>query len=291
MAREGLHNAATKRWRHRAMRLFCAALAALALASPAAAETASFARRGELFFTDCLVDQVLERCQIDTGSYEVGLRPRPEFESYPAEGVGQVMGATGAVLPTRQVRLGALSFGGFKLRDVDAAISDSPFDHSIIGLELIERLGAVTFDFRRNELRRGRVASRGACDQPFDVLTRMIRVPVQAGGQPVMAAWDTGASTTVADEAFIQAHPEVFRFVRRLAPGTDATATGVPVSLYRAETLSFCGRDFHDVAVVAVDMSRPKAMVPDFPDLTLGANLMAGNVWSFDFRDRSWSLD
>lgn len=289
--REGLHNAATKRWRHRPMRPFCAALAVLALAFPAAAEVAPFKRQGELFFTDCLVDQVLERCQIDTGSYEVGLRPRPEFETYPAEGVGGVMGATGAVLPARHVRLGALSFGGFKLGDVDAAISDTPFDHSIIGLELIERLGAVTFDFRRNELRRGRVASRGACSQPFDIVTRMIRLPVQAGDRPVMAAWDTGASTTVADKAFIEANPQIFRFVRALAPGTDATSTGVPVSLYRASTLSFCGRDFHDVAVVAVDMSRPKAMVPDFPDLTLGANLMAGNSWSFDFRNRSWSLD
>lgn len=291
MWREGLHNAATKRWRHRSMRSFRAALAALVLASPAAAEVAPFKRQGELFFTDCLVDQVLERCQIDTGSYEVGLRPRPEFEGYPAEGVGGVMGATGAVLPSRHVRLGALSFGGFKLRDVDAAISDTPFDHSIIGLELIQRLGAVTFDFRRNELRRGRIASRGRCDQPFEMLTRMIRVPVQAGDRSVMAAWDTGASTTVADKAFIEAHPEIFEFVRPLAPGTDATSTGVPASLYRAERLSFCGRDFHDVAVVAVDMSRPKAMVPGFPDLTLGANLMAGNSWSFDFRDRSWSLD
>jgi hypothetical protein len=272
------------------MRSFGVAALLAALAMPASAEVAAFARQGDLFFTDCLVDRVLERCQIDTGSYDVGLRPRPEFD-YPAERFGGVMGASGAVLPTRVVRLGSLSFGGFKLPDVEAAISETPFDHSIIGLQLIERLGAVTFDFRRNELRRGRVASRGACEEPFEVSDRLIRLPVGLGGMRIKAAWDTGASTTVADKAFIEAHPHVFEFVRPLQPGTDATSTGVPVNLYRAETLSFCGRDFHDVAVVAVDMSRAKAMAPDFPDLTLGTNLMAGNLWSFDFRDRSWSLD
>ena len=91
------------------------------------------------------------------------------------------------------------------------------------------------------------------------------------------------------DSAFIAAHPEVFRFVRKLPPGADATSIGMPVSLYVASKLSFCGRDFHDVAVVAVDMSRSKALVPDFPDLTLGANLMVGDSWSFDFADRRWA--
>jgi len=273
------------------MRLFGVTAMALAIAAPASAEVAAFARQGDLFFTDCLVDRVLERCQIDTGSYDVGLRPRPEFETYPALRFGGVMGAAGEVLPTRVVRLDSLSFGGFKLPDVDAAISETPFDHSIIGLQLIERLGAVTFDFRRNELRRGRVASRGACGEPFEVTDRLIRLPVELDGVSLKAAWDTGASTTVADQAFVEAHPQIFQFVRPLAPGVDATTSGVPVNLYRASRLSFCGRDFRDVAVVAVDMSRAKAMAPAFPDLTLGANLMAGNVWSFDFRDRTWALD
>ena len=269
-----------------------AILAAALLSIPvsaAAQQVAAFSRHDNRFFVDCMVDRVLELCQLDTGSYGVGLRPRPEFEAYPAEGVGGVMGASGRPLPTREVRLGALSFGQFKLQDVPAAVSDSPFDHSIIGLEYFQRLGAFTFDFRRNEFRRGWPASSRSCAEPFEVTTRMIRVPVDLPGVHVKAAWDTGASTTVGDAAFIAAHPEVFRFVRKLPPGADATSTGMPVSLYVASRLSFCGRDFHDVAVVAVDMSRSKALVPDFPDLTLGANLMVGDSWSFDFADRSWA--
>lgn len=276
-----------------ARRSGAAVLTAALLAFPASAaaqQVAAFSRQNNQFFVDCLVDEVLERCQLDTGSYGVGLRPRPEFTAYPAHGVGGVMGASGLALPTREVRLGSLSFGQFKLRDVPAAVSDSPFEHSIIGLEYLERLGAFTFDFRRGELRRGWPAASRPCDEPFEVTTRMIRVPVDLPGVHTKAAWDTGASTTVADARFIAAHPEVFRFVRELPPGTDATSTGMPVSLYVASQLSFCGRDFHDVAVVAVDMSRSKALVPDFPDLTLGANLMVGETWSFDFGDRSWSF-
>lgn len=270
-----------------------AVLAATFLSIPtlaASQQVAAFSRENNRFFVDCMVDRVLELCQLDTGSYGVGLRPRPEFQAYPAHGVGGVMGASGQPLPTREVRLGALSFGQFKLQDVAAAVSDSPFDHSIIGLEYLERLGAFTFDFRRNQLRRGWPASSRACEEPFEFTTRMIRVPVDLPGVHVKAAWDTGASTTVGDARFIDAHPEVFRFVRKLPPGTDATSTGMPVSLYVAKQLSFCGRDFHDVAVVAVDMSRSKALVPDFPDLTLGANLMVGDSWSFDFADRSWAF-
>ena len=268
------------------------ALAAALLALPAAAQqSASFARQADRFFVDCVVDGVLELCQLDTGSYGVGLRPRPEFEAYPALRIGGVMGAGGAVLPTREVRLGSLAFGQFKLQDVPAAIADSPFDHSIIGLEYFQRLGAFTFDFRRNQLRRGWPASSRACDVPFELSTGLIRIPVELPGRRTKAAWDTGASHTVGDAAFIEAHPEVFRFVRELPPGTDATSTGLPVSLYVARAMTFCGREFRDVEVVAVDMSRSKAVVPDLPDLTLGANLMAANSWSFDFKDMSWSLD
>lgn len=268
------------------------ALAAALLALPAAAQqSARFARQADRFFVDCVVDGVLELCQLDTGSYGVGLRPRPEFEAYPALRIGGVMGAGGAVLPTREVSIGSLAFGQFKLQDVPAAIADSPFDHSIIGLEYFQRLGAFTFDFRRNQLRRGWPASSRACDVPFELSTGLIRIPVELPGRRTKAAWDTGASHTVGDAAFIGAHPEVFRFVRELPPGTDATSTGLPVSLYVARAMTFCGREFRDVEVVAVDMSRSKAMVPDLPDLTLGANLMAANSWSFDFKDMSWSLD
>jgi hypothetical protein len=65
----------------------------------------------------------------------------------------------------------------------------------------------------------------------------------------------------------------------------------VPEQLYSARDLRICGRDLGPAAVVAVDLAAARARIPGFADLVIGADLMAGHAWTFDFTGRTWSLD
>lgn len=275
------------------LKLAAALAAAVAWTAPAlpAAQVAPFTPDGGLIYVDCRVDRVVQRCELDTGATQMWLPPRSEFRRYPVHRTGGVMGASGVVAPADYIQVGSLSFGGFTLSNVDALLADTPFGHGVIGLDAISRLGVATFDYRRNELRRAGPVETDLCPLPFRISARLITVPVRlAGRQSALAGWDTGASLTVADLGFVRAHPELFDFVRPMAAGTDATTKGVPVSLYRTRSLSVCGRTLRNVAVAAVDMSGPKAAVADFPDITLGANVMDGFAWAFDFETQRWSV-
>jgi hypothetical protein len=268
-----------------------AALAALALASPASAQTARLTRDNDLIFVDCGIDGHAQRCEVDTGATEVWLPRRAEFRRYPVVRQGGVMGASGRVLPAAHVEIGTLAFGGFQLSRVEALIADGSADHGVIGLAALRRLGAVTFDYRRDELRRDGPAEADLCPLPFTLEGGLIQVPVRlAARQSLKAAWDTGANITVADRGFIRANPQLFDFVRHLRAGADSTAQGVPVSLYRTRSMSVCGRTLRNLEIAAVDMSGPKAEIPGFPDITLGTNALDGAAWSFDFASGRWGV-
>jgi hypothetical protein len=273
-------------------RLVVAAAAILALAGPqAAAQTARLTRDNNLMFVDCGIDGLTQRCEIDTGATELWLPRRPEFRAYPVARTGGVMGVSGRMLPASYVEVGELRFGGFTLRGVEALMADGSADHGVIGLDALRRLGVFTLDYRRDELRREPPAEADLCPLPFSVESGMIQVPVRLAARlSLKAGWDSGANTTVADAAFIRAHPELFDFVRTLRGGVDATTSGVPVSLYRTRSISVCGQSLRNVAVVAVDMSGPRAAIPGFADLTLGTNVLDGLAWSFDFETGRWAV-
>ena len=74
------------------------------------------------------------------------------------------------------------------------------------------------------------------------------------------------------------------------ANGQDSNGKKVPVKMYRIKSLGLCGMDYQDVDMVAVDLSASKKEMPEFPDMFLGANLMVGNLWSFDFENKRWYL-
>ena len=268
------------------------ALPLLGLSAAAAPEVAAIQTHDNLFLVDCTVQDVAERCQLDTGDNAVAtLRPIPAFQALPVLKTMRAMGVAGVVAPSAVVHLDSLSAGGLALRDLDnVQRHDGPLPYSTLGLGFFERLGVVTFDFRAMQLRHAAPVPERACVGTVSTGNPM-RIPIALGGQAIEAGWDTGASATVADARFVAAHPELFVFVRDLASGVDSTSTGVPARLFKARDITICGHAFKEVMVAAVDMSAPKARIADFPDVVVGANLMAGHVWAFDFASHSWSLD
>lgn len=243
------------------------------------------------FVIACKIDGMDEVCQLDSGDNATAtLRPLPVFAALPVIQTKRAMGVAGVVVTSDVVRVSALSAGELVLKDVsNVQRSSRPQAYSTLGLGFFRGLQTVIFDFRRFELLRG-PPEGPACPGRF-AADELIRLPATLAGQPITVGWDTGASITVADAAYVAAHPSLFTYIKDMPPGDDSTSSGLHARLYLMKAFAVCGRAIDSLPVVAVDMSAPKAETPNFPDLILGSNLMRGHVWSFDFRDGRWSFD
>lgn len=241
---------------------------------------------------DCTVGVVGERCQLDTASgATIQLRSIPAFGTLPVVGTRNTIGVAGVVMTSKTVEVESVAVGDLRVANLkDASVSSRSVAHSVLGLPFFVTQGAVTFDLAARQLRREGPTPSDLCPVPMHV-TYLLKLPVILSGKPLSAAWDTGANMTAVDAAFVHANGELFELVQDLPRGADATGAAVPVQLFKMKSISLCGRALRDVSVVAVDMSAAKKSAPDFPDVILGANLMEGHVWRFDFTNNTWSLD
>lgn len=244
------------------------------------------------FLVDCTIGVVGERCQLDTASgATIQLRSIPAFETLSVVGTRNTIGVAGVMTASKTVEVESVAVGDLRVAKLkDASLSSRPVANSVLGLPFFTAQGVVTFDLTAWQLKREGPTLSGACPAPFHA-TYVLKVPAIISGKALNAAWDTGANITAVDAAFVHANGELFEFVRDLPQGTDATGGAVPVRLFKVKSIGLCGREFTDVSVVTVDMSAAKMSAPDFPDLILGADLMAGHVWRFDFTNNTWSLD
>lgn len=241
------------------------------------------------FFTECRLENRTEICHIDTGAYGARVRAYPSFDKYPSLGKTRNKGVGGEIIESDLIHLKAIKAGQLEVYRPIVAMLPTTFPHSVLGLEFFEAQSRVTFDFPRNQIYQARF--QPSCSQKFSLKNNLIHVPATMGREKIHAGWDTGASLSVVDAGFAKERTELFEFVRDLADGGDANGSPVQAKLYKLKNLSLCGRKLKDIAVVAVDFTEPKKEMADFPDLFIGANLMAGHKWSFNFKDRHWRFE
>jgi hypothetical protein len=101
--------------------------------------------------------------------------------------------------------------------------------------------------------------------------------------------WDTGASATVVDQGFWQAHPDLFTAAGTSA-GTDATGASAASALLRMAPPVIGGRAFAGHPVVAVDLGRIRAASGAAVDFILGYPTLGQADWLFDFPAGRWWL-
>ncbi len=103
------------------------------------------------------------------------------------------------------------------------------------------------------------------------------------------ALWDTGASISLADERFFDAHRELF-----CAPGSsagfDSTGTRSVVRTYTMAGPDVGGRRFTAHRVAVVDLSSANAVLTRRMDVVLGYPLLSQADWIFDYPARRWAV-
>lgn len=103
------------------------------------------------------------------------------------------------------------------------------------------------------------------------------------------AVWDTGASLTVVDSNFIDAHPALFAEAGR-STGTDATGTAVETPMFTLSSAAIGGYAFPPLRVAAVDLGPVNASIEIPMDMILGYNVLSRANWLFDFPARTWAI-
>jgi hypothetical protein len=255
-----------------------------------AAQAAPFREEDGAYFATCKFDGHPQTCFIDTGASTAQIKNVEPFQSYPSLRRREAVGVSGNPVVGDLIQLRTIELHGYVQRDPLAMRFVGPLGSAVLGLDFFQRLGTVTFDFMRAEIRQEADRTR-LCPESFTVEDRLLRVPARFSDIPTAAAWDTGSSVSVVSTMLLRQHPSMFTFVRSLTDGMDSTGSPARADLYTAEKISICGRDLLNVDLVAVDLSAAKSSMRSFPDVIIGANLMRGRVWSFDFSSHAWSFD
>ena len=108
-------------------------------------------------------------------------------------------------------------------------------------------------------------------------------------GSAGRAVWDTGASITVVDTAFVAAHAGCFTRIGQ-SIGTDATSATFETPLYRLESATIAGVSFAAHLIAAVDLAPVNATIADPMDLILGYTTLGQADWWMDFPGHRWTI-
>ncbi|MEO8397761.1 MAG: aspartyl protease family protein [Chloroflexota bacterium] len=114
-------------------------------------------------------------------------------------------------------------------------------------------------------------------------------VEVQFEAASAKAVWDTGASLTIVDMAFVKKHPGAFQEVGQ-STGTDATGAQMETPMFVMAATTIGGCEFPSHRAAGVDLSAVNAMLDVPMDIILGYSTLRQANWLFDFPRRKWAV-
>jgi len=162
---------------------------------------------------------------------------------------------------------------------------------NLIGMDILKDF-RLHFDFARNRL--GIDPGDGLTqDAAFHEVKMDSRFhpyfAVQFGATAADAVWDSGASLTVVDSAFVARHPAHFLAAGQ-SSGTDSTGSEATTSMYVMTEATIGGRLFPPARVAAVDLSAVNSTLETPMNLILGYSTIRHANWLLDFPMRRWAF-
>lgn len=225
---------------------------------------------------------------LDTGAAMTNLVWDDYTRHLPRTGEHQSSGVLGDIqndlITIRDLKVGSLAKESFTAARLD---QNHPHARSLIGMDLLKE-HCCHFLFGEN-----RVVFAPA---PGDRLNDLFLddkmhpyVPVTCDGETVPTVWDTGASLTCVDAAFIARHPDAFAPAGQ-SGGTDASGNSVETPLYWMRGLACGGQTFSEHKVVGLDLSFVNSRIDHPMTMILGYSTLYRANWVFDFPGRKWGI-
>ena len=158
---------------------------------------------------------------------------------------------------------------------------------SLIGMDLLKDY-PCSFEFSRNWVSLEPQPEDGRLPLFLDNRFHPY-VPVDCQGGAGQAVWDTGASLTCVDLAFIAHNPQAFEPAGE-SSGIDAAGHAVSSPMYRMQGFSCGGQAFPAHVVVGLDLSFVNSRIEHPMDMILGYSTLSCADWAFDFPNRKWGV-
>jgi hypothetical protein len=237
-----------------------------------------------------IIDGAKERCFLDTGSAMTLVPNSKRYASYTNLGAFHFKSADIAqeieTIQIRSLQIDEVAFPHVKVGRANFRGAEKTLGIDILGRQPF----ALRFKSKPTlELNAERPAS------PFTTLEvpkhGLLAIPIAITGSEIRALWDTGASFTSVDQAFITAHPENFKPTNKYAKGFDGAGKPMLLQIFRAKQISIGDRTFDDIRVVAADLSVLRENWSKDIHAVVGFNLIRKGDWFFDTRNRLWGFE
>lgn len=190
------------------------------------------------------------------------------------------------------IQIPSLSIGSLKWKNIQVARSQKGGEegHDLIGMDLLKQ-HCLHFQFHKKRV--DVVAQTGSPFQPKLTLNTdkawHAYVEVDMSGTIGQGVWDTGASITVVDQAFISANTERFSQIGT-SKGTDASGKTMETPLMEMKAFQIGGHPFPTQRVASVDLSFANKGTERPMNMILGYNTLCHADWLFDFPNRKWAI-
>lgn len=239
-------------------------------------------------FVDIAVDGTVTRALLDSGSARTTVAP-------PVNAVVRESGASGGTGAfgvrcddaakgeewTTTVRLGDRT-----LKDVAIDVRTGAGGRDVLGQDVLARF-CCEYRFRDRELRLDG-ASLGTDAHPIQLGENghvYLDLEWPPSGITASAVFDTGASVTVVDLAFAEAHPELFT-QSGTSRGTDSTGATRETPMVQMTGPRLLGRDFDDTTAALVDLGPVNQTIQRRMDLIIGWPVLRQAIWTIDHARR-----
>ncbi|GIH06521.1 hypothetical protein Rhe02_45880 [Rhizocola hellebori] len=221
------------------------------------------------------------RLMLDTGAAKSRVAVDEYTSTLPVAGERQSNGVFGVTFTDELVLLGQLIVGPIEKTNL-MVVRSSADRPSLVGMDALGDM-ALVVDFDRSQVHFAPGGSLPA-SQPLH------RSP---GGQPYLhlqfpgavglTCWDTGASVTVVNTAFVAANSSLFTPLAA-STGTDSTGESQETPMYRMAAATVGGITLAAHTVAAVPL--PQDPMP--MDLVLGYPALRQYNWTMDFPHNRW---
>lgn len=242
---------------------------------------------GEIFIK-CLIQDRSRECFLDSGSNTSFLNEDEFSISFSKIGESSKSGASGKTLLGDKIRIDSLVIGSQDIGPKEFGRFKN-MRHDLIGLDLFSNK-TVEFDLCNNKL--------SVSDESEELLWHFNSLAFEHISLPMNTIlnadfkiiFDTGAGLNSVDKKFVEANPEIFKYLQDIEAGYDITGNPVIMKLYQFQDFSICGTIFKNQTFLSFDFGELRNYLGENTPFILGFNGITGKKWKFSFKNKKFSI-